>query len=111
MTDTRQKPKRQLTFTRANHGVKVKRGFNEVFLTWKAIRELEKIRAPDSKPCKRKHAEKWIAKYLAIGPERFEDIERDAYANGIGRATLIRAKVALGVKSERRGRAWYWDMP
>jgi hypothetical protein len=38
------RPKRQLTFTPRNRGVKVKRGFNEIFLTWKSIRELEKVR-------------------------------------------------------------------
>jgi hypothetical protein len=40
----RQPTKRRVEFTARNHGVKVKRGFNEVFLTWRAIRELDRIR-------------------------------------------------------------------
>jgi len=54
---------------------------------------------------------------LSSGPVSSKQIERDAHANGISRATLWRSKAQLGIKAERSRTTegntgpWYWRLP
>jgi putative DNA primase/helicase len=65
----------------------------------------------------RDEAKAFLRDLLMSGPVKSKQIETDAQANGISRATLWRAKQALGIKAERgktiEGNTgpWYWYLP
>ena len=93
--------KSQLTFKRHSHGVMVKRGFNEVFLTWKSIRELNALREVP-------RAERWLLNMLIDGPCEAAPLERYARQRmGFGHEVLYRARKSLGVVTRRK----HWQLP
>jgi hypothetical protein len=104
-TTTRQ-PARpaQLTFTRAGNGVRVRRGFNHIFLTWKSIRELEQIRRLPM-------VEAWLLDMLVGGPCDAAAIMKSAHARRYDPSTLRRARRELGdIMGSRKG-VRYWRLP
>lgn len=99
MTSKATKPRVQLTFEPANHGVKVRRGFNEIFLTWKSIRELDVMRVLP-------RAERFFLERLLDGPVDPAKLCRDARALG-----FRRARRALGIVTQRKNGVQYWRLP
>lgn len=67
----------------------------------------------------REEAIEFLRKTLEAGRVPSREIDKDAEANGISRATLRRAKAALGVKAVKEGQPgkpdapgqWYWRLP
>jgi hypothetical protein len=53
----------------------------------------------------------WLSTALAHGPQPEGKLALEAQAAGITKATLRRAKTALGVKSKRQGKHWVWASP
>lgn len=73
------------------------------------------VRVPDAdERTERDDAADWIRRALADGPVPYREIERQAGEDGISRATLHRAKKALGVEITRneteRGRPSVWSL-
>ncbi len=62
---------------------------------------------------KRKFAGDWLRQYLQDGSKSQFTIEIAAERDGVGLATLRRAKFDLGVRSAKDGvnGAWYWTLP
>jgi putative DNA primase/helicase len=62
---------------------------------------------------KRKFAGDWLRQYLQDGSKSQFTIETAADRDGVGIATLRRAKFDLGVRSAKDGvnGAWYWSLP
>jgi putative DNA primase/helicase len=64
---------------------------------------------------RRKEAEEFLQTRLAYGPVPQKDIEEEAHANCISRATLRRAKAELRVvATKERGKVsggWIWELP
>ena len=63
----------------------------------------------------RSDAEDFLREVLADGPRLASDVEEDARKAGLSKATLRRAKDAIGVKSRPRGfgkdKQWFWVLP
>ena len=60
-------------------------------------------------------AQEWLAHALEDGPKSAEEVLQDAKDEGVSRATLGRAKRALGVKTRKEGfgkdGSWVWELP
>ena len=56
-------------------------------------------------------ATQWLLAALQGGPVKQTDLAYGAEAGGISGITLRRAKVTLGIKSEKRPDGWYWLLP
>ncbi|MCA9183700.1 MAG: hypothetical protein KDA51_19700, partial [Planctomycetales bacterium] len=56
-------------------------------------------------------ARAWLAAQLADRPVPSATVLKKAKADGIAERTLRRAKIELGVVSEREGKAWVWRLP
>jgi hypothetical protein len=96
--------KAPLTFFPANHGVKVRRGFNEIFLTWKSIRELEAMRTMP-------RAESWFYERLRNGPVDPIPLCRDARRQGFSTDLIWRVRRSLGVVTRRKNHVRVWALP
>ncbi len=60
----------------------------------------------------REGAKTWLADFLKNGPQPAEEVfDRGDGLHGFSRRTLVRAKAELGVRSYKRGDAWYWEAP
>jgi hypothetical protein len=55
-------------------------------------------------------AEAFLRHHLANGPQSAKAVERAAQHLGIAVRTLQRAKIKLGVLSERTGKGWCWRL-
>lgn len=53
----------------------------------------------------------WLKNELEGGAKRVADVESSAEKSSIARMTLRRAREELKVKTERRGKEWYWELP
>ena len=62
---------------------------------------------------KRKFAGEWLRQYLQGGGQSQFSVEIAAERDGVGIATLRRAKFDLGVHSAKDGvnGVWYWSLP
>ena len=78
------------------------------------ITALELLAAPDgAKHGAVERAKVWLAELLKTGSREQREISELAEAEGISRATLRRAKIALHVRSRRAefGGSWFWWLP
>jgi hypothetical protein len=68
---------------------------------------------PGSRPAapRRDQAAAFLARALADGPVRIDDLAAAAHAAGIGRHQLYRARPLLGVRMRQDGRHSYWIAP
>lgn len=55
-------------------------------------------------------AEDFLREVLAAGPMAARELVQEARENGISKRTLDRAKKKLGIKSQREGEQWYWNL-
>ena len=66
-------------------------------------------------PAGRREAEGWLSEASTAGPIPARDVEAAAYAAGVARRTLHRAKERLGVASVKDGfgpkSPWVWSLP
>jgi hypothetical protein len=65
----------------------------------------------DTTPTVLTQAMTWLSTALAHGPQPEGKLALEAQAAGITKATLRRAKTALGVESKRQGKHWVWVSP
>jgi hypothetical protein len=61
--------------------------------------------------CKIEEAIDWLTLALGGGPRSASEVRSDARRAGISDRTLDRAKVELGVISEKTGSGWSWHLP
>jgi len=55
------------------------------------------------------NAVEFLKEYLKDGPKLSDQVKKEAYENGIKRATLLRAKEDLGVKAKQKPKnVWHW---
>jgi putative DNA primase/helicase len=62
----------------------------------------------------RREAQDFLRERLSSGPVKADDIEDEAFHEGISKRTLKRAKSELKIRSKRQGGShgeWYWHMP
>jgi putative DNA primase/helicase len=72
-------------------------------------RELLDAAGPQPENTKKENAEVLLMAILPKGEKRLQtDVEKEAAANGISKATLRRAKTATKVKSTQAQGAWWW---
>ena len=51
-----------------------------------------------------------VVQYLANGEVEAKEVELQADARGLSKRTLERAKDALSVQSDKRGKKWFWSL-
>ena len=90
----------QLTFARKGHGVMVRRGFNEIFLTWKSLRDLDTLRDVP-------RVEDWLIDLLTDGPVEATAIRKAARERRIRPDILQRARKSLGIRKRKH----CWQLP
>src|SRR5262245_7526147 len=95
---------RKPTLTRASHGVTVRRGFSEVFLSWKSVREIEELRDLP-------RVQNWLFELLLDGPCAADAIMSTARKQRYGKKIVWRARRALDVRTRRRGGVRCWSLP
>jgi hypothetical protein len=79
-----------------------------------ATEAMQAAEGDGSARAKRKEAEEFLRAKLASGPTPQAEIEEEAEANCISKATLRRAKKELGVQSKKGsaiGSGWFWELP
>jgi putative DNA primase/helicase len=73
-------------------------------------RDLLDAAGPQPENTKKENAEVFLLAVIPKGEKRLQtEIEEEAKANGISKATLRRAKVAAKVKSTQAQGAWWWS--
>lgn len=66
---------------------------------------------PDAESTVLAQAMAWLSTALARGPQPESKLALEVHAAGISKASLRRAKTALGVESKRQGKHWVWVSP
>lgn len=73
---------------------------------------LSGIPAPPGRPAaKAQEAEVLLQALLAEGPKPAEEVSIVLKEQGISQRTMESVKAAMGIRSDKRGSAWFWSMP